>query len=134
MSTEAQSNTSSYLVSASSKETRVSFGGTSTQTPGTSRKTPLEAARAKRDAFVVTLLEGYQPFLKNLTDSVLKHYSSFFYKNEKFKELDLDPNHVATSVINDVKLTLVPPVFFCIIRTSSLVHGTFIGVLSRPVW
>ena len=114
MSSEAQSNDSSHLASASStKRVRISSRSTSaptqsTNTSATSTKTPLGAARVLRDAYVATLHKCYQPFLSDLTDDVLKYHSSFFYKHVKFREMCLDPNHVATSVINDVKLTLQP--------------------------
>ena len=115
MSSEALSNASSTLPSGlSTKRPRVSFTsaaqrlGNTAPTATSTQVTPLEAAQAMRDRHFETLHKDLRPFLKTLSNDVLKNYVSFFHKNERHREMSDDPNHVATSVIKNVKLTLSP--------------------------
>ena len=66
----------------------------------------LDAARDRKEVYTATLHKELQPFLNSLSDEVLRTYINFWYKNEKKKEMCLDPTHVSTSVIKDVDLTL----------------------------
>ncbi len=60
-------------------------------------KSPTEAAMAMKNSHIATLHEALQPFLQDLTETCLRRYAAYYYKNAKHEEMHLDPNYVPAS-------------------------------------
>jgi hypothetical protein len=60
-------------------------------------KSPAEAALAMKNLHIEMLHEALQPFLHDLTETGLRCFASYYYKNAKHKEIHLKPNYVPVS-------------------------------------
>jgi hypothetical protein len=60
-------------------------------------KSPTEAALAMKNRHIEMLHKALQPFLCNLTETCLRRFASYYYKNAKHKEIYLNPNYVLVS-------------------------------------
>mgnify|MGYP000217824073 CR=1 FL=1 len=60
-------------------------------------KSPTEAAMALKNSHIATLHLALQPFLHDLTETCLRRYAAYYYKNAKHEEMYLDPNYVPAS-------------------------------------
>jgi hypothetical protein len=90
--------------SPSNKRTRFFNNEVATvpQVAGTAKKqlvtkSPTEAAMAMKNSHIATLHEALQPFLHDLTETCLRRYAAYYYKNAKHEEMHLDPNYVPAS-------------------------------------
>jgi hypothetical protein len=57
----------------------------------------LEAAMAMKNHHIEMLHKALQPFLEDLTETCLRRFAAYYYKNAKHEEMFLDANYVPTS-------------------------------------
>jgi hypothetical protein len=68
--------------------------------PPVQGKTPLEAALAATNTYLMALHTKLQPFVKDLIGCVLTDASEFHYKNKKFNEMRADAAYTPTNCRN----------------------------------
>ena len=97
MSSEAASTTkTTATASEESRSKRLRAENPGTGTPQVTAMTPvkklspLEAALASVDTYVVTLHEDLQSFTQKSLQKFFKAFSTFFYKNKKYGEIQAD--------------------------------------------
>lgn len=94
----SSSTTSDVNTSASGR--RVTFSSPPKSQPNNSDKiaTPLEAALALSQAYIVTLHSGLTTFLSQLVERCLKEYAAYFWANENNKGMRLSTASIPTAV------------------------------------